>query len=304
MALPTMEQAVDELTSVVIVRISADGVVQHANAGFRRMLDGTRLSPWQLFSQPRLDELLARTPGADGSVHHGRMTAGDSGGTMRTLTGTVYRDGPTLLLFMGYDIDELERLPAQLLELNDQLDEAERELVRANRNLAQREASTRRLSLTDSLTGVGNRRDFDRVLAEEMTRARHDSRPLSLVLLDLDCFKAVNDTWGHQAGDQVLQVVAGLLSENVRQPDHVARTGGEEFSVLMPGLGAVEAQQVAERLRSILASHPVGELPPVTASFGVATLTQADTFDNLYTRVDRAMYAAKQAGRNRVWPAQ
>lgn len=304
MALPDLDQALDRLTSVVVVRFTTDGVVQYANAGFRRLIEDTVVSAWQVFTQPGLDELLERTPAADAIIYEGRVTVGDPNGEMRTLTGTVYRDGDTLLLVLGYDVDELERLPDQLLELNEQLDITQRELVRANRTLARSEATIRKLSLTDALTGVDNRRSFDDTLAEEIARAQRYGLPLSLVLLDLDHFKRVNDTRGHQAGDAVLKDAAKLLHDNLRQTDRVARTGGEEFAVVMPGLGQAEAVKAADRLRAILAAHPIGEMPAVTASFGVAALGNGDTSASLYRRADRATYAAKQAGRNRVCGAE
>lgn len=304
MAFPDLDQALDRLTSVVVVQFTTDGVVQYANVGFRRLIEDTVVSAWQVFTQPGLDELLERTPATDAIIYEGRVTVGDPNGEMRTLTGTVYRDGDTLLLVLGYDVDELERLPDQLLELNEQLDITQRELVRANRTLARSEATIRKLSLTDALTGVDNRRSFDDTLAEEIARAQRYDLPLSLVLLDLDHFKRVNDTRGHQAGDAVLKDAAKLLHDNVRQTDRVARTGGEEFAVVMPGLGQAEAVKAADRLRAILAAHPIGEMPAVTASFGVAALGDGDTSASLYRRADKAMYAAKQAGRNRVCGAE
>ncbi len=157
----------------------------------------------------------------------------------------------------------------------------------------------RRSAATDGLTGVANRRAFDETLGREFARATRADGPLSLVLLDLDHFKALNDTHGHLAGDDVLRAVAECLEREVRVGDTVARYGGEEFAVIMPGLDSDDAVDVAQRLRERVAALP---LPvAVTVSAGVATYpSHAAEPLALVRAADRALYASKRDGRDRV----
>ena len=162
------------------------------------------------------------------------------------------------------------------------------------------------LSVTDPLTGLSNRRRFDRELADELTRARRYAKPLALILCDLDLFKAVNDRFGHPAGDAALRAMGEVLRQTVRETDLPARVGGEEFAVLMPETSQDEALEVAGRLRSGVEDQAVewdGQTFRLTISVGVAgSAGEAlpDAPDELYRMADEAMYRAKEAGRNRV----
>ena len=160
----------------------------------------------------------------------------------------------------------------------------------------------RRSAATDGLTGVANRRAFDETLAREFARASRAEGPLSLVLLDLDHFKVLNDTHGHLAGDDVLREVGACLLREVRLGDTVARYGGEEFAVILPNLAAEEASQVAERLRERIAALPIETA--VTVSAGVSTWpSNAGDPLALVRAADRALYVSKRDGRDRVTSA-
>lgn len=300
MTLPDIEDDIQRLESVVIARFAVDGAVLSENAGFARLHSGTQLRPWQLLTRPRFDELAHAKPDADGRVHSGKLTVGNPEGKMRTLIGNVYTDGREFLIIAGYDIHELEQMADALLDLNNQLDAAQRELVRLNRELGKREATVRRMALTDALTGAGNRRKFDDDLPLEVDRARRHGYPLSLAMLDLDHFKDYNDTLGHEAGDRVLRDIGVLFKRGLRKTDNFYRLGGEEFVVLMPGLDGEEAAVATERMRRFVEAHPLDTTSTVTASFGVATLDGKESGDDLLARADAAMYRAKRGGRNRV----
>ena len=154
------------------------------------------------------------------------------------------------------------------------------------------------LSLSDPLTGLGNRRAFDEALAEELARARRNGTPLGLVMLDVDHFKRFNDRHGHQAGDDVLVAVARVLGDVARAEDRACRVGGEEFAVLLPGADEAAAAAVAERIRAGVAAAPAAE--PITVSLGVAATRGEHDAAALFAQADERLYAAKQAGRNRV----
>jgi diguanylate cyclase (GGDEF)-like protein len=161
----------------------------------------------------------------------------------------------------------------------------------------------REAALIDPLTGVANRRGFDAGVAQMLARARRDGSSTALLLLDLDHFKAVNDTWGHQVGDHVLQAVARAVEQQLRRGDVVARLGGEEFAVALAGSGADQAAMLAEAMRRAVAALDIrrGEASiGLTVSIGVAALRAADSLDALFSRADAALYRAKTAGRNRV----
>ncbi len=165
-------------------------------------------------------------------------------------------------------------------------------------------SQVQRLAITDELTGLYNYRHFFELAKNEFDRARRFGRPLSAVLLDLDHFKQVNDTYGHAIGNQVLRVVAERFRYSLREIDILGRYGGEEFAALLPETDLDGARNVTERLRRYVADHPVdtdrGPLA-ITISLGVATLGKGCTdLDMLLEHADRALYAAKQAGRNRV----
>ena len=160
-------------------------------------------------------------------------------------------------------------------------------------------AEVERLANEDGLTGLANRRVFEEVLAREVTRSKRTYAPLSLVVFDVDHFKRVNDTYGHQAGDDVLRRVAQGLARAARDVDLVARYGGEEFTVILPDCSLDDAVRVAERMRSEM-SEDKG-LAGVTLSAGVAAMPfNAGDEEGLIAAADEAMYASKHAGRDRI----
>jgi two-component system, cell cycle response regulator len=172
-------------------------------------------------------------------------------------------------------------------------------LVRAQRHAA----------ITDGLTGLRSRRFFEQALHAESVRAARTGSGLSMLLLDIDHFKTVNDTYGHSAGDRVLVEVARRLGGLVRPGDLLARYGGEEFAVLLPGASPSTAREVAERVRRGVAMAPVavggGRLHRITISVGFSGMPPACTdTDELVLAADRALYAAKGSGRDQVAGAE
>ena len=181
---------------------------------------------------------------------------------------------------------------------------AEEALAAANEALAEQ-------ALTDGLTGLVNRRHFDQALEREWRRAARDAAPLSLLLLDADCFKLYNDLYGHPMGDQVLRSIATSIQENTRRSGDVgARYGGEEFTVILPNTFADGAITVAEFIRNGIATlrilHVHGPAGIVTVSVGAATMVPSPgtTMASLLADADQALYAAKSAGRNQTWHAR
>lgn len=161
---------------------------------------------------------------------------------------------------------------------------------------------TQLLALTDGLTGLYNRRHASKRLEEEIARARRNGTGLCVAMCDVDHFKAINDEFGHSAGDRVLQQIAASLAEYVRRNDIVSRWGGEEFLVIFSEIKLTAARIVAERLRGRLANTPQVEGGPngISVSIGLATLGRESTAESLIEQADQALYRAKARGRNRV----
>ena len=167
----------------------------------------------------------------------------------------------------------------------------------------------KRVGLTDPLTQLNNRRFFDQRLQEEVAAAYRDKRPLACMFVDVDHFKQINDTYGHQAGDAVLVELSQRVQLQLRLSDTLSRYGGEEFVALLPGTGVDEARQIAERIRQQIALQPFSASEhslAVTISLGIAVQTKISSGDTgqiaqeLVTRADAALYLAKERGRNRI----
>ena len=156
------------------------------------------------------------------------------------------------------------------------------------------------LAITDPLTGAFNRRQMESRLAESIAVARRGGRPVSALLIDIDHFKRINDERGHEAGDDVLKGLVLLVKERSREIDLMFRMGGEEFVLLLPATAEPEAARLAEELRASIAEAPLLAGRPVTVSIGVAELRADDDRESWIKRADEALYAAKNAGRNRV----
>ncbi|MBP5858370.1 diguanylate cyclase [Marivibrio halodurans] len=176
----------------------------------------------------------------------------------------------------------------------------ERIVANQTKDLEGKARQLQELSITDRLTGLFNRLKLDSAFADELERRKRYHNALSVILFDVDHFKRVNDIHGHQAGDRVLSDIATLLRTSVRQVDIPGRWGGEEFLVICPETTLEGAMVLAEKLRGAIAAHDFGEIGQVTSSFGVACHDVDESEDSLLARADRALYRAKEDGRNRV----
>ena len=156
------------------------------------------------------------------------------------------------------------------------------------------------LSTTDRLTGLSNRLRLEVALEQEWARCERTQACFSLILLDIDKFKSVNDTHGHQVGDTVLVELAKILTDNIRKTDVVGRWGGEEFLIVCIDTTADAAAVIAEKIRSTMAAQDIAIAGPKTGSFGVTSYCPGDNIKSMMRRADDALYRAKEAGRNRI----
>lgn len=191
-------------------------------------------------------------------------------------------------------VEENHQLESKLLDSSEQLQQ-----MRQDIHTLQKE------TLTDSLTGIANRKAFDTELKKCATESVEKSRPLSLIMIDIDHFKVFNDTYGHQVGDQVLRLVAKTLAEGLRGAELLARYGGEEFSVLVSGAKLRDAEKLADKLRGRIAAKDIinhsknEKMGRLSVSLGVAQFHPGEALTELIDRADRALYKAKDAGRNK-----
>jgi len=227
----------------------------------------------------------------------------------RKKDGSLYWVSTTILPFLDAagrpehyvsvrtDITSIKMAEVMLESNQERLEEL---VAQRTSELAEREAAFQRLSETDMLTGVANRRKFDETLLVETSRAQRHGLALTLVMLDIDHFKKLNDTYGHQVGDSVLVEFAQLVASNIRAHDFFARWGGEEFAILATLDDSEEARQFADKLRALIAAKDFSVVGHLTASLGLSIYRQEEQIDALLSRADKALYAAKANGRNRV----
>lgn len=295
----------DFLSSVAVAAITPEGLLLKANRGFRQVtgLPDEALPQHDvstLFINPAFAD-FARTISGDAVLYQGILTLGPQDGRCVSLGGSVLTRQDFLLLVAERDVEEIDRLNAAVLDLNQDLAEMQRQLVRKNRALERSEAQVRALTLTDPLSGLANRRSLSERLETEVERANRFGHALCLIMADIDHFKRINDIQGHQTGDDAIRLVAEKLREGVRRIDLAARFGGEEFVLILPECNLDDGIVLAERLRTQIAEGSTNVVPSgFTSSFGVTVWNPGEDPDSLLRRVDEALYKAKQTGRNRV----
>ncbi|RTQ93903.1 diguanylate cyclase [Lysinibacillus telephonicus] len=191
------------------------------------------------------------------------------------------------------DITERRTLEEQLFEKNKNLAQLTEELKEKNKIL-------KTLALTDELTGLYNRHFLDQKIVDEMNQSDIDRQSLSMIIIDIDFFKQVNDTWGHPVGDEVLKQTAQILKKMLRHSDTLIRLGGEEFMIILPDTNLDKAINIAERVRKSIEQFKYPIAGQLTASLGVAQREMLESFNDWYIRADNALYKAKEMERNCV----
>ena len=261
------------------------------------------------FSHAAEGDMLRRT-GDQVSAELGRMlelleAAGRDtssfGSALTTIADRLQPDGE-LRKIVETVVLATRHMEAKTRQLEAELDRSAAEI----RALRQGLETFKREAMTDPLTGLFNRRAFDEKLRQAAAVAMETDSELCLFLSDIDNFKNLNDSWGHQVGDAVMQLIANCLKETLRPIDTAARFGGDEYAAILPGLSIAEAHAVAEKTRELVGRKilkdvktgtPIGRL---SVSIGVTSYALSEQLDDLVRRADRALYTAKEAGRNRV----
>jgi diguanylate cyclase (GGDEF)-like protein len=193
-----------------------------------------------------------------------------------------------------------ELLREDKFTLENLVEQRTSELEEANRKLEQYIKKIDHLRNTDSLTSINNRHKLETELHHEIARAKRYRAPLSVALFDIDQFKKINDSYGHQVGDLILQQVSQLTLRSIRETDIIGRWGGDEYLIILPGVDMVHAVASVEKIRCLIAESEFTKSLRVTCSFGVTQYILDDSIGSMYKRTDVALYRAKHAGRNAV----
>ncbi|MBV2130827.1 GGDEF domain-containing protein [Arsukibacterium indicum] len=230
-------------------------------------------------------------------------------GIIKSATGLISIATAILLWYLlphAINLPSKRNMQAKIAELT----RAEQRLAESNLRLEaevkKRTAQLEKMATTDELTNLINRRETMRILDIEISRATRQHTPLSIMMLDLDDFKAINDNFGHQIGDQTLKTAAECCCQQLRKTDYVGRIGGEEFLIILPDTTIDRAVELADRIRISLQQYTSANnsIPLCTASIGVAQCHKTDNSASLIQQADEALYQAKAAGRNRVCQAK
>lgn len=289
----------DQLSNLAIVLIDKDKKILDCNNGFIKIL-GLREKPINCelteFLSSHSEKLLL----PDRAFNTNTYIFKGSGNVEVLLRGFIFPvDNFYLLILQQYRLTYNE-LITKMSILNDQIVDITRQLEKKNLQLSEALTTIKKITNTDPLTGILNRRAFQKALKREISFAKRHNLPLSLVIIDIDYFKRINDTYGHDVGDYVLKNFAKIILKSIRHEDIFARFGGEEFVILLPNTNINSAFEVCERIRQKIEKTSFKRIKEkITASFGISELIENDREVDLIKRADEALYEAKRKGRNR-----
>ena len=278
-----LSKALEQIDDVVVIT-DRSGMIAYVNEAFSNHTGYTR------------SEALGKTSALLKSGKHDTAFYKNMWGEI--LSGRIYR-GLVINRKKSGDIYYEEKTITPIKNRNGEIIS----FVSTSKDITDRVAMQQqleKLASTDYLTGIFNRHKFEGLMKSEIERVERYDNPLSIVMFDIDYFKKVNDTYGHDKGDRILQNITSVVREHIRKSDIFARWGGEEFLILCPETESDNAAVLAEKLRSAIASLRIDEVGIVTSSFGVTAFDKGETKESFIKRVDDALYKAKSEGRNRV----
>jgi diguanylate cyclase (GGDEF)-like protein len=255
--------------------------MMHLNKDSRRVAWGGLLLVPLFWLADTLIDMYLFGESENQAFHHGLFDLEPVELYMRILVSVLF---VVFGFYAAFLLDRAERAKSELRDRNAQLLELKEELER--------------LAGADPLTGIFNRRKFHEILSMAISNAERHDHHFALLMIDIDHFKKINDTFGHQAGDEVLRIVCGLIETSIRNADQLFRVGGEEFCLLATVAGKEDMRILAEKLRQVVTSHAFAEINKVTISIGIAHFREGDTQESIYARADEAMYEAKRMGRD------
>lgn len=290
------------LHAIAIAVLDREGRVVEFNQGFLSVAAEAKAEGAGVrLTKPDRVELSRAEVGLDGKAYTGPIVLAGSSDGWGVLSGSIYRTGSGWLLAAEVGISAYPQLNGVIERLGRELEDTERTLARRNQALQKALEEVEALKRQDTLTGLANRRSLDDRIAEEIGRWERYRRPLGLMLMEMDDFGGVNESYGREVGDELLRHVATVITHSVRTTDVAARYGGLEFAILLPETNEMGALIVAERLRMELEGQFILPMTrPLTASFGVAMLLPGESRQELCARAGRAVGHSKKNGRNCV----
>lgn len=291
-----------ELRSVAVALLGRDGRLIEANQGFLATLpEAASANVAEYVIEPPFPQWPQGGSGPQSAVYEGLIRLGSADGVSRTFAGKIYFVNQLFLVVAELDIAAFEHLSSEVERLGTELDEAKRQVMRRGQALQKALEEAQELRGLDTLTGLPLRSKLDERMEVEVQRWERYRRPMALVIMDIDHFGAVNESYGRQVGDEALRHVATIVRQSVRGVDLAVRYGGQEYAALLPETNEMGALIVAERLRMELEEQIILPLvKPLTASFGVAMLLPGESHKEFCDRAERAAAHAKQSGGNCV----
>lgn len=302
-----LEDFLDRSGNLLMLTMTSDGTISRCSRGVSKHFPGVRIQPGD-----RIEEHFQSHDGEPFTLAECPLGEQPCRAliTLRLARAPyacmLYRtDDGCVLLGERVEVSDNEVIESMSL-LTNELANVTREVRKKNRELEEANRTIHELMRTDPLTGLPNRRHFNEVLDKAISQANRQQMPLSLLMTDIDKFKSINDTYGHDGGDVVLKEFAAVLRDSIRHEDTAGRYGGEEFLILLPGIEGSDAFQAAERIREAVAARDMlGDGRKVTASFGCTQFQPGEAVESFLKRVDTALYEAKGTGRNKTiaeWP--
>lgn len=292
-----MRQRADEAIASFIAYSDAQFAAARQHLLRARLIEGLLFFVLSLVAISTITLVTITRPLKQLTQHAGALAAGDF---TRQPTIAERRGDELSLLAKTFNLmsENLRKSYAALQQANAEL---EQKVAERTRELAEKNRELERLSTTDRLTQISNRAKLEDSFTKQLANSQRFDQPLSLLLVDVDFFKKINDNYGHAIGDQVLIEIAARLRATVRETDEPGRWGGEEFLVLLPNTDQEGGWQLAQRIRQAIAEHPFAEAGlPVTISLGLTSYSPGDDKNRILERADQALYRAKKEGRNRV----
>ncbi len=298
----TFQSWLADFHGIAAALLHLDGRIVQASEGFRSALAGEcEVNAAPCFAQPRFADLAALPTDDQGLIYAGPIAFGRSQSSRHAYSGKIFRHGDRLLVVAEMDYVAFGRISDELGRLRKEVEELRHLQSRRDKSLEHALGEIDTLRRQDTLTGLYNRRELDLRLDAEIARRDRYNIALSLILLDMDGFSAVNEAVGRELADEVLQHLGTLLRQRVREVDLVVRYGGQEFAILLPETSEMGALILADRLRAELETQVLPHLAnPVTASFGVLGLHPKEKREEAYSRAWRALRHSKQYGGNCV----
>lgn len=298
-----IEKYLLDLSDLIIFVFNSRGEITEVNDKFRELFSASTSGSQEIFIEDILspgDKESFSMP-EEGEYIRQNVKFQRSSGTPYFAECVIFPGDNNYLLIGKHRLITSEDALDKISKLNDELANKTRKLTKKNKELKKAKARIEKIMRTDELTNLANRRAFMEFLSIMLAQRQRYDKPLTLLMLDLDDFKDINDNYGHIVGDKVLRKIGEILTENTREGDMAARLGGDEFILLLVETTTVEADKIAQRLNNEIKQIKIPQLEKLpTLSLGITEARADEDIEGLLARADEAMYKAKKAGKDKI----